>query len=677
MTQIDINPFDVNLHEWGLISFALIPALINIGIFVYSSLFLAKSATNRTFSVFVLLLALGQIADGFMRISNTEETALVWNRISIALWSFITPAGLLFTLYYARWHKKINPGILNLVLFLPAIACVLFILAQLNVYEIVPSETMNWIANPIPGSGSITVLTWIAANGLIMLLFLWLTYFRKDRTQAQKKQSLALAIGYSFPFAAGFCTEVIMPLAFDLDTFPLVTPMITVFSVAAFVAISKYRLFDYSPKHQWNQIVEKMNEGLLIVDNSERVMYANKSFCDLLEYSLSEIKGKVASELLCANEDATRKVREAKESRKQLISSQYEMQVKTKSGKKIWVLMSGSPYLNSEGKIIGSIGIQTNIDYLKEVEKKVRLSTLRLKQAQSVAHMGSWELDIATGKCALSEEACRIYGLSPFENEQTFKFLAEHVHDDDIRMVFQKIREAKSTLAEKSFEHRIVLQDGKVKHIHSICSSQLNDTGDVIGVLGICQDITEQRNKELAHIASEQRMQIFVNHSLLPIYFLDATTKKIVFANEAMSTLLGYSTQELLGMEIYEFVNHTKDDVDHRIDLAKQKRDMVVVHREWKAKSGRIVNVLVSVFYQEGSDFNGVYVAAQDITEIKLAQKNMTIAREELETYIYKSSHDLRAPLASILGLVTVSKMEVKDPVAMGYTISHYNIVCY
>lgn len=57
----------------------------------------------------------------------------------------------------------------------------------------------------------------------------------------------------------------------------------------------------------------------------------------------------------------------------------------------------------------------------------------------------------------------------------------------------------------------------------------------------------------------------------------------------------------------------------------------------------------------------------KDVTEIKMAERNLRTTSRELETYIYKSSHDLHAPLATIMGLVNVSKLDVKDEVASRY----------
>ena len=154
---------------------------------------------------------------------------------------------------------------------------------------------------------------------------------------------------------------------------PIATPSIAIFSVAIFIAIIKYNALDYSPKHQWERILETMNEGMLIVDNEDRIMYANKAFCEQLEYSTDELKGQVANDLLMTELEGQKKIAQHLKERQEKKSGQYEALLRTKTGQKIWVLISGSPYLDIQGNVIGSIGIFKNINDLKLANQELEL----------------------------------------------------------------------------------------------------------------------------------------------------------------------------------------------------------------------------------------------------------------------------------------------------------------
>jgi signal transduction histidine kinase len=57
----------------------------------------------------------------------------------------------------------------------------------------------------------------------------------------------------------------------------------------------------------------------------------------------------------------------------------------------------------------------------------------------------------------------------------------------------------------------------------------------------------------------------------------------------------------------------------------------------------------------------------QDITETKKMEEDLKVLNKELETFIYRASHDLRGPLSSIIGLTNISKSEIKDETAKRY----------
>ena len=203
-----------------------------------------------------------------------------------------------------------------------------------------------------------------------MFVLLWLHYIKTKENNRKKKQALLLAIGFSIPFVGGVISEAIFPLLLGIDSIPLTTPLITAFSITAVIAIWKYDLMDYSPHHQWNSIIEGMNEGVMIVNNEGEIMYANEKFCSIVGYNFHEMEGQIAKYLFLDHEESE-KADKILEERKNNLSSQYEIRLKTKNGKKIWVLVSGSPYYDKKGRVVGSIGIHTDISSLKKKEREL------------------------------------------------------------------------------------------------------------------------------------------------------------------------------------------------------------------------------------------------------------------------------------------------------------------
>ena len=126
-----------------------------------------------------------------------------------------------------------------------------------------------------------------------------------------------------------------------------------------------------------------MNDGILIVDNEDRIQYVNQSFCNTFGDTFDEIKEKKAKDIFL-DEEQKIVLANALKQRTKNTSSQYEIQLKAKNGKMIWMLIKGSDYKDRNDNVIGSIGVQTNITPLKEAEKILEYNKARLKQAQEV-----------------------------------------------------------------------------------------------------------------------------------------------------------------------------------------------------------------------------------------------------------------------------------------------------
>jgi PAS domain S-box-containing protein len=175
-------------------------------------------------------------------------------------------------------------------------------------------------------------------------------------------------------------------------------------------------MLEYSPKHQWHQIIETMNEGILIVNNDDKIMYANAAFCKLSEYDFDEINGKIAHEFLILDAETQKIIKNNIELRKLDISSQYEVQLLTKSGNIIWILVSGTSYKDQDGKTIGSIGLHTNINQIKVANKNLESTNNEL------------ELYVYKASHDLRSPLASMLGLiyvwkSETKNQQTIKYL--------------------------------------------------------------------------------------------------------------------------------------------------------------------------------------------------------------------------------------------------------------
>ena len=148
-------------------------------------------------------------------------------------------------------------------------------------------------------------------------------------------------------------------------------------------------------KEKYSSIIANMNLGLLEVDTNDVILLANQSFCEMSGYSLNELVGKKAADLMLTPD--SKLVFDSKMNRREKgISDSYEIKAKSKNGEiKNW-LISGAPNYNVNGELIGSIGIHLDITEQKNLEKQKEelLNSLEKQNEQlnDYAHIVSHDL---------------------------------------------------------------------------------------------------------------------------------------------------------------------------------------------------------------------------------------------------------------------------------------------
>ena len=143
-----------------------------------------------------------------------------------------------------------------------------------------------------------------------------------------------------------------------------------------------------------------------------------------------------------------------------------------------------------------AIDIFEKEQHRKQMRASIIQSEVRLKQAQSIAHFGGWELDLSTGKMLWSEEACRIYGVSPAKGVCTYEVWLSLTHPEDVAHVANMVKEGAGTSGSIDFSHRIVRPDGSIRHICSQAQFEFDKEGKASWLYGVAHDITEIRQAE-------------------------------------------------------------------------------------------------------------------------------------------------------------------------------------
>ncbi len=131
----------------------------------------------------------------------------------------------------------------------------------------------------------------------------------------------------------------------------------------------------------------------------------------------------------------------------------------------------------------------------KLAEKALLEREARLNQTHEIAHLGSWELNLATQKLIWSDEVYRIFGVDPKELNVNHSAFMEFVHPEDREALehayFTSVRDE---MEGYEIEHRIIRRNtGEIRYVHEKCNHLRDGSGKTIGSVGMVQDITELR----------------------------------------------------------------------------------------------------------------------------------------------------------------------------------------
>lgn len=136
---------------------------------------------------------------------------------------------------------------------------------------------------------------------------------------------------------------------------------------------------------------------------------------------------------------------------------------------------------------------------------------LRLVEAQSVAKVGSWDTDLATGIVTWSTETYRIFNVNPGQFQPTHAAFIELVHPDDRTIVNDAFLASADSDQTHVIEHRIINPDGTVKFIEERWKAFKDEAGKPSRAVGTCRDITEQKQNE-QEIARLSRLYAALSH---------------------------------------------------------------------------------------------------------------------------------------------------------------------
>jgi PAS domain S-box-containing protein len=296
----------------------------------------------------------------------------------------------------------------------------------------------------------------------------------------------------------------------------------------------------------------------------------------------------------------------------------------------------------------------------------LRQSEAYLAEAQTLTKTGSWAHNVQSGTFVASPELRRIFGLGP-DSSISRATLRETLHPED-QHLFDYFGVVQT---EYEIDYRIILDDGTIKHVHSVAHPVFDESGALVERVGTVVDVTERKRAESELRESEEQWRdVFENNPTM--YFMIDAGGSIMAVNPFGAEQLGYSVDELVGQPVLSVIYESDRDAVRGYFAGCLEQlgraaswEARKVHRDgqvlWVRETGKAVSRASGTI---------VLLACEDITERKEveAQKDRLEAQlrqshkmEAMGTLAGGIAHDFNNILGAILGYGELAQQAVAE----------------
>lgn len=303
---------------------------------------------------------------------------------------------------------------------------------------------------------------------------------------------------------------------------------------------------------------------------------------------------------------------------------------------------------------------------LKQTNEEIKESNEKYDIVAKATSDTIWDWKIQEDSIGWNKGIENVFGYNPAEVGKTSKWWFDKIHpEDSIRMSIKLYSFIEQKTEKWQDQYRFRCADGTYKYVLDRGFLLTDENGRAIRMIGAIQDITKQKEEEqrlklLETVITQSKDSILITEA----NSVNGKIPKIVYVNPSFSQMSGYQSSEIIGKSpnIFKGPKSDSEELKKLLKAIKNKEECLIeIISYTKQKEEYWVRfAMIPIFNSEGVISHWISIQ-RDITEEKKLEtekehliRELTQNNKDLKQFSYITSHNLRAPLSNLIGLLNL-----------------------
>lgn len=303
---------------------------------------------------------------------------------------------------------------------------------------------------------------------------------------------------------------------------------------------------------------------------------------------------------------------------------------------------------------------------LKKTNKEIKESNEKYNIVAKATSDTIWDWKIQDNSISWNKGIESVFGYSPEDVGKSSDWWFDKIHpEDSIKMSVKLYSFIEQKTENWQDQYRFRCADNTYKYVLDRGFLLKDDNGKAIRMIGAIQDITKQKEEEqrlklLETVITQSKDSIIITEPDSE----NLTIPKIIYANPAFTNMSGYESDEILGKTpaIFKGINSDEQEYSKLINAIKEKKECLIEIISYKKSNEEYwVRFSMIPIYNSENQVSHWISIQRDITEEKNQEKEkeqlireLTQNNKDLKQFSYITSHNLRAPLSNLIGLLNL-----------------------